>query len=230
MRRVLCLLPSLSVAACATSRLVVLEPLSPATSPAGIPHQTVYVAVVADPELMNTAVRDGAPALDYADSWAPPDLSDTDRARWDTLHDEAQARTGGETPYVVGWMRNGYGMHLADIYGDRPPERWLADLVAMELAAQGMTVVQDRAQADVVLHGVLTYEKIDIAMAYWADLVVDWSLEPKGESARTFTLHTHNERTAWSASAWEYYGVLRACGLEMAQAVEEKLAATRPPA
>ncbi|GDX83183.1 hypothetical protein LBMAG42_49940 [Deltaproteobacteria bacterium] len=154
-------------------------------------------------------------------------MSEGEIDRWDDLVATAR-KTGSKEDWTsIGWMRNGYGMHLADIFSVEPPAMFLEATLKRELVAHGATLAASAEEADIVVKGDLRYLKVDIFMKYWADIVVDWEYTPKGGQATKASRHTYGENAAWTSSAWEFYQPLRQCEQEMMWLVLEDLGAVK---
>lgn len=227
MNRAQLLFAALSLlAACATRRVLVLDEFQPraAAAPASaLAGKSVFVEVSAGSDLMNTDVRKGASLTEPPSGYAFSEMNEADVERWDDLVTTARKAGSKEVWSSVGWMRNGYGMHLADIFSVDPPAVFLEETLKRELQAQGATLASSAGEADLVVKGELRYFKVDIYMKYWADVVVDWEYSPRGGQPVRQTRHTHGETTAWTSSAWEFYQPLRQCEQEMMWLVLEDL-------
>lgn len=65
---------------------------------------------------MNTDVRKDASLTEPPAGYAFSEMSEADVDRWDDLVTTAR-KTGSKEDWTrIGWMRNGYGMHLADSF------------------------------------------------------------------------------------------------------------------
>lgn len=138
------------------------------------------------------------------------EMESDEEERWDDDLEQIKATTSKEDYVVVGWVRNGFGMHTADVLSVNSPAEWLAQVLALELEGQGARIVPEE-QAEIVISGTIRYRKVDIYMNNWADVVVDFELQPRGEARIAKSIHATGGQTAWSSSSYEFYRAFRRC-------------------
>lgn len=127
---------------------------------------------------------------------------------------EARVRSSSERDWKeIGNLRNGFGMIMSQVYAVNPVNEWLRQALKLDLEAAGAKVVDASQAADAVLtvDGVIRYFKIDIYMAYKADLVVALQLKRKDKPVTPVTLYTRAGQTAWSGSSYEFFQSIRLC-------------------
>lgn len=138
-------------------------------------------------------------------------MSGADEDAWDDELNAIKARTTVADWNEVGWVRNGFGMHTADVFAVNSPVEWLTEKIQMELAAQGAVPVATAQEADTVVRVHLLYMKVDIAFKNWADLVVEVDVTAPGKAPARWSIHTTGSQVAWSSSSFEFYNALRRC-------------------
>lgn len=183
----------------------------------------MYIEVSATSNLMDVEQRKAAALNEPPAGYSFSEIAPADVERWDELVTDARRQGNKEDWTSIGWQRNGYGMHLADIFAVDPPVVFLEETLKRELQAHGATLAASAGEADLVVKGDLRYLKVDIFMKYWTDIVVDWEYAPRGGQTTRRTRHTYGENAAWTASAWEFYQPLRQCEQEMMWLVLEDL-------
>jgi len=111
----------------------------------------------------------------------------------------------------IGNLRNMFGMVMSHVYALNDPGIWLADTLKMDLARQGVAVVDPSHadEADVCISGAIEFCRVDMYMKIWADLVVDLEVKPKGGAAMHKKLHTNGGQVAWVGSTAEFYHPMR---------------------
>jgi len=159
--------------------------------------------------------------MDMAEKWKatepdePPEayafikMAPHAREAWDDELNAIKRTTEKKDWHAVGWLRNGFGSHTADVYSVNPPADWLKQVLELELTGRGAKVTQDRGSADLVIAGTMRYMKVDIYMKYWCDIVVDYDLSAKGKPAKQRTIHGSGGFTSWSGSSWEFFQTVR---------------------
>ncbi len=113
--------------------------------------------------------------------------------------------------FLIGNVRNGFGMVLSHVYALNDPGAWVADTLKMDLESQGAKVV-DSSQADsadLCLSGTVQFCRVDMYMKIWADLVVDLELQPKNAALRHKVIHTSGGLLSWVGSEGEFYNPIR---------------------
>ena len=115
--------------------------------------------------------------------------------------------------YLIYGLRNGFGMVMSKVYALNSPVEWLTDTLKLDLQQHGAQVVDtsNAGASTVSIDGTIRYFKIDIYMAYWADLIVDVQIRVKDKPPINRTIHTRAGQTAWSSSSFEYYQSIRQC-------------------
>jgi hypothetical protein len=227
----LALLTSTLLAGCATTRVLALHEFSPSTTATprdALQGLTYAIDITSSANLMDPAARGQVGVTGPADGFAFREMTEDEKAQWREMTEAAKAHQTKADWTSIGWMRNGFGMHMADIYATIPPRRFLTETLAMEIADHGGRVVDDAAAADVKIEGRIRYFKVDIYMKYWADLVVDWRLTPRGGHPTDLALHTTAQRTAMSSSSFEFYQPVRACEQDMMWQVVDAVKDLRP--
>lgn len=205
-----------SSAGCAfTQRVVLLKEFSPSVPQGLAPQLTgrrVTVEVI-DRRLDVEVKWTGTDAIDEAPDRPTREMAKWETERWDQERDAVEATTPDAGRTVIGWMRNGFGMHTANVVAINSPAQWLGDAIAMELGNQGATIVPpaERDTADLQVEATIRYMKVDIYMINWADLVVDLRITPRNAPPFVRTVHTMGKQVAFSTSGYEFYRCFRRC-------------------
>jgi hypothetical protein len=213
----------LAGAGCATSgRYVALKEFSsPRSSEENSPLKGRTICV--KPFASTFSVSDKMPAKDTIEpaNYSYVKLTKAETKQWDALVNERKkTSTKAEWP-EIGYVRNGFGAVMSKVYALNDPGAWLADTLKADLQKLGVRLVDTSQEdaADITVSGTIKYFKIDIYMAYWADLVVDVQMKPKVKPATSRSLHTKAGQAAWSSSSFEYYQSLRQCQQKFARLV-----------
>jgi hypothetical protein len=205
--------------ACATSRhlyLVEYEPvLAPKTTLSG---KTIAVKS----EMGEYSIRNKCPSknsLPVVDKWELHELTPEEQRRWERDVTHFRESVPKERWTSVGWMRNGFGMHTADIYAMNQPSDWIGGLIRQESANSGATVIEEEkfGTADMNIRTTVKYLKIDVYMQYWVDLVIDVEFMPKGRKSFVKTYHVHANRTSWLGTSKEFFDCMRMCSQYLVQ-------------
>ncbi len=213
-RSILACLALFALTSCAFGNRVMLmkefEPSLPAQHAQSLQGKTICIAEFTDV----TNVEDAwtkSEAQDAPDGFKYREMTSAEEASWDKELAERQAALPKLELVTVGWMRNGFGMHTADVESITQPAKWLAQALALELQAQGATVVgpEGRASADLAVDAEIKFLKVDIYLSNWSDLVVEFNLQPRSGPGQKKVWHTSGKQTAWSSSAYEFYRAIR---------------------
>jgi hypothetical protein len=121
----------------------------------------------------------------------------------------------------IGYVRNGFGAVMSKVYALNDPATWLTDTLKADLQNLGARVVDapQEAEAEVSVGGAIKYFKIDMYMAYWADVIVETQLQAKSKPVQTRSVHTKAGQAAWSSSSFEYFQSLRQCQQKFSRTV-----------
>jgi hypothetical protein len=98
-------------------------------------------------------------------------------------------------------------MPIREVFAVNSPAQWLTDATRLELEAQGASIAENEAVADVVVRGTLRYAFLDLYMATWVHLVLDLTTATRGLPPKEVRLHVSDGWVAWSGSDSELYGV-----------------------
>jgi hypothetical protein len=204
----------LSGPGCATTRAVLLKEYNPSLPP-GDPAAFAGKTICVQPftELFDVGTKlEGSVAAEPA-GYEYRKMTDQEEDLWDAEVEKIKDSSTKEKWRSVGWVRNGFGMHMADVYALNPPGEWLKQVIELEVGARSAkTLTADRSgDADLTISGAIKYMKVDIYMKYWADLQVEVNFQPKGKPAFTRTFHTAGGQAAWSSSSFEFYQPIRMC-------------------
>ena len=222
----LCTLPS-----CAFGDRVVLMKEFERSLPTGtadfLKGKSVHVALFEDADLDPDQKWEGTEPSDPTD-FEYVEMSDAAEDKWDAevvaRKKEALAVNEDlEQLPIVGGMRNGFGMRTAWVRTVVPPGEWMKQVLELELASQGASIV-GKGAADISISGVIRRRFVDIYMVNWADLVVDFEVQQAGRPQRKFTLHTTGKQTAWTSSSYEFYRCFRRCQQKMIRLLLTELA------
>jgi len=199
-----------------TNRVILMKEYSaslPASYSPGLQGKRVAVKVIDQRAAVSLKWTETS-ASPAPDGYKTRELTPDEKATWDSDLEERKAAGTEDNWHLVGWMRNGYGMHTADVYSVNPPSEWLREVLATEIEAQGGVVVEpeEAAGADVIVDATLRYLKVDIYMHNWATLVADFSVRGRGQPAGPIqTITTTGERMAWTSSSYGFYETFREC-------------------
>ena len=216
-RRLLVLAALLFTGCAFTSRPLLLkeyEPSLPKKAASPLVGKAVFVRVL-DERVPITDKWTGTEPNEPGEGFVYRKMTEAEEDRWDQELDAIKEKTDKKDWQSVGWLRNGVGMHTADVYAVNDPKDWMKQVLELEMAAQGAVVVPAANQADLVVEATLKYLKVDIYMKYWCDLVVAFRLQPTGGASQSFTLHGAGGYSAWSSSSFEYFNTIRATQQEL---------------
>lgn len=212
---------------CATSgRHVLLKEYNPTVPPKAdslLKGATVSIKAFGDAFNINNNLEDnvGSKTTEEPQGYSYIKMTPEQEKAWNR-DVEARKRSSSEKDWkAIGYVRNGFGMVMSKVYAINSPVEWLTDTLKMDLQQQGAQVV-DTSQAGtatVSIEGTIRYFKIDIYMAYWADLIVDVQIRVKDKPPINRTIHTRAGQTAWSTSSFEYYQSMRQCQQKLSRIV-----------
>lgn len=154
--------------------------------------------------------------LDEPPNFAVLKMAEADVKRWGQEAHNLHAANDKGNWKEIGYVRNGFGAVLSKVHALSPPGQWLTDTLKTDLPQAGAQVT-DSGDADVEVRGTIRFFKVDIYMKYWADLIVDVEIQPKGKPPVTRRIHTSGGQAAWSSSSWEYYQPIRQCQQKLTQ-------------
>jgi hypothetical protein len=92
-------------------------------------------------------------------------------------------------PLHVGEVRNGLGMHTADIHAKGDGAEWLQEALAAELGRHGFVVVTDPGEADYVVDAELSHVHCTAMLTYEGDVTLTASAAQFGQrvAGRSYT-------------------------------------------
>ncbi len=119
------------------------------------------------------------------------------------------ARNNQQAPNFVGYVRNGYGMHTADVLADKDANVWVQSCITENLKRAGFNVINGKiASSGLVISTSIRSLVCDAGMNLKATVILDVKLK-KGDLTffnRTFTGKA--SKTNWMMSAEEYHETL----------------------
>jgi len=142
-------------------------------------------------------------------------FTDTQKAAWDK-DVRALSRSVPSAQWLkVGVLRTVIYVPRGPVYTLTPPERWMKEGLEFELKQQGAKLVADQGDADLIVSGKITFIYVDQYGVYWADLMADVVLQPKGGTSVTEQIHTSANIPARTERGFDYYEPLRMCQQKM---------------
>lgn len=190
-------------------KYVAVVPQSPGSMLAG---RTVYVEPFTDQHDVEED-WDETESLEDPPGYTYRELDDDVLERWEYERSQLEDLIPESQHHKVGWQRNMIGMRIRDVMSVNPPTEWLTESARVELQAQGATLVDSPDAAEIVVRGSLRHLVVDLFMATWCNVVVDFTIEPRSGQPLSTRIHTAGaQSTAWSGgSEQESYEVLRRC-------------------
>ena len=138
-------------------------------------------------------------------------MSKEDKALWNQEVKTLRPAFHKSDANRVGFVRNGFGAAMSGVFTLNDPGDWLKQCIELELKQQGATVAAAPENADLAVGGKIIWLEVDMYMQYWADLITDFAITPRGGPPVERTIHTHGSQGAWSSSSFEYYQPVRMC-------------------
>jgi len=194
-----------------TTRRVALKEFNtciPKNRYSSIQGKTVHVAKFT--YARNEAVMKTAPAPHEPMGYSYQKFTKEEIKKWDKEQKPLSKGFAKSDANKIGVVRNGYGIPCGGVYVLNDPGEWMKACIEMEVTNQGGRVVPDEKSADVSVSGTITWLAIDMYMKYWSDLIVNVKVTANGKTTEE-TLHTYGQKTAWSASSFEFYDPIRQC-------------------
>jgi hypothetical protein len=119
------------------------------------------------------------------------------------------ARNNQQLPNFIGYVRNGYYMHTADVIGDKNVDKWVQNCLVANLRKAGFKVSEE----DIATKGLCVSAKIhslkcDAYFSMKATVIVDVRLKKNNKEFFSQSFTGESSKLNWAASVGEYQQVV----------------------
>ncbi len=149
-------------------------------------------------------------------------MTEEDRNQWNTDRKAMKTKPGKEKLLEMGWCDIEQGwfpdleLNIAVVSSFTSPARWIKESLELELKEQGAHVVSRDDDADLVISCKIKYIRFGTRnVSGWrsprANLVVEFSLAPKGGKSQKSLLHLRARRSVNISNDYTFYVPFRIC-------------------
>lgn len=117
--------------------------------------------------------------------------------------------TRGLSPDFIGYVRNGFGVHTADVVASKPVRKWVQDILLENLRAAGYNAVEANGGNDgLVVSSTIVKLDCDMYMSYKATVNLSVALKQNGQVIFSKSYEGTASAPAFFATPAEYLAVL----------------------
>lgn len=115
----------------------------------------------------------------------------------------------GLSPDFIGYVRNGFGVHTADVVNNKPVRKWVQDILRKNLLAAGYNAVEANGGNDgLVVSSTIVKLDCDMYMSYKATVNLSVALKQNGQVIFSKSYEGNASAPAFFVTPAEYLAVL----------------------
>ena len=143
------------------------------------------------------------------EKFSPTPMTKASTDNWDKELNHLKDTQTKKDWLTVGWIRNGFGMHMGDVYSVTKPSEWLAQTLTLDLINNGVVIVRDSSSADLTIDISMVYVKSDTFANHSLKMYVDCVFKKSGQSDKLQRYAVNTVKSSYSTSSYEIFETFR---------------------